>query len=204
MSDRVVNVVTEYGAVSVQLLSGETMVIPKALFRLHPLRPGDSILVQTYWEQAAQDEYEQGMQKAVRALSVRERTEKELERSLQRAGYRPETIDRIVAYLSQRRYVDDDRYAMQLAQTQQHRQSTRRIGQSMLQRGIGRETVENALSHVDADAQEALLAELVAKYLRRHPDLSTPQERNKAIASFLRRGFDADQVREAIRKVLEA
>ncbi len=203
MTDKVVAVDTVYGVMRITLLSGQAMTVPKAVFRLHPLKVGESVREETYWQAAAKAEYEQGMQKAVRALTARERTQKELERSLQRSGYREDTIARIVGYLVERRYVDDERYANQLAQNRQRKHSARRITQTMQQKGIERSTIDSALAHVEESAQQELLDDLARKYVRRHPDISTPQERNKAIASLVRRGFDFSSAREALRKAQE-
>lgn len=203
MTDKVVAVDTVYGVMRITLLSGQAMTVPKAVFRLHPLKVGESVREETYWQAAAKAEYEQGMQKAVRALTARERTQKELERSLQRSGYREDTIARIVGYLVERRYVDDERYANQLAQNRQRKHSARRITQTMQQKGIERSTIDSALAHVEESAQQELLDDLARKYVRRHPDISTPQERNKAIASLVRRGFDFSRAREALRKAQE-
>ncbi|NLB38277.1 MAG: regulatory protein RecX [Clostridiales bacterium] len=203
MTDKVVAVDTVYGVMRITLLSGQAMTVPKAVFRLHPLKVGESVREETYWQAAAKAEYELGMQKAVRALTARERTQKELERSLQRSGYREDTIARIVGYLVERRYVDDERYANQLAQNRQRKHSARRITQTMQQKGIERSTIESALARVEESAQQELLDDLARKYVRRHPDISTPQERNKAIASLVRRGFDFSSAREALRKAQE-
>lgn len=203
MTDKVVAVDTVYGVMRITLLSGQAMTVPKAVFRLHPLKVGESVREETYWQAAAKAEYEMGMQKAVRALTARERTQKELERSLQRSGYREDTIARIVGYLVERRYVDDERYANQLAQNRQRKHSARRITQTMQQKGIERSTIDSALAHVEESAQQELLDDLARKYVRRHPDISTPQERNKAIASLVRRGFDLSSAREALRKAQE-
>lgn len=203
MTDKVVAVDTVYGVMRITLLSGQAMTVPKAVFRLHPLKVGESVHEETYWQAAAKAEYEMGMQKAVRALTARERTQKELERSLQRSGYREDTIARIVGYLVERRYVDDERYANQLAQNRQRKHSARRITQTMQQKGIERSTIDSALAHVEESAQQELLDDLARKYVWRHPDISTPQERNKAIASLVRRGFDFSSAREALRKAQE-
>lgn len=201
MTDTVQQVAVVYGVVRITLLSGDTLAVPRALFRLHPLKVSDTVDVEAYWQKCAKDEYTLGMEKAVRALTARERTQKELERSLLRAGYRPDTTRRIVDYLAERRYVDDERYAMQLVQARQRKHSAHRIAQSMQQKGIARETVEAVLEqHVTDDVQQELIDDLARKYLRRHPDIKTPQERQKAIASLVRRGFSYDMAREALQK----
>ena len=203
MTDKVVAVDTVYGVMRITLLSGQAMTVPKAVFRLHPLKVGESVREETYWQAAAKAEYEMGMQKAVRALTARERTQKELERSLQRSGYREDTIARIVGYLVELRHLDDERYANQLAQNRQRKHSARRITHTMQKKGIERSTIDSALGHVEESAQQELLDDLARKYVRRHPDISTPQERNKAIASLVRRGFDFSSAREALRKAQE-
>ncbi len=198
MTDQVVSAAVAYGAVRVTLLSGDAFTVPRAVFRLHPLKAGEAIVVEEYQRRIARDAYEQGMQKAVRALTARERTERELHQSLKKAGYAEDVIERIVSYLKERRYVDDERYANQLAQSMKSRRSTRRIAQTMQHKGIGRSAMLSALEHVDEGAQEILLQQLAQTYLRKHPDMSTPQERSKAIAHLVRKGFSYDNAREAL------
>lgn len=200
MSDQVREVCVVYGVVRVSLLGGDTMAVPREVFRLHPLKAGEPVDAEAYWQRAEKDEYALGMQRAARTLTARERTRRQLEQSLKRAGYRAHTVERILDALSQRRYLDDERYALQLARTREGRQSARRIAQAMQQAGIDRDTADAAMAHVTPESQQQLALELARRHLRRHPDLSTPQSRQKAVASLVRRGFSFEEARDALRE----
>ena len=152
------------------------------------------------------------MEIAVRFLSTRPRTRLELERRLRRAAATDEVITATLDRLAAMGYVDDTAFARWWAeQRDRHAPRGRRMVEAELrQHGVPREVLESLRGEelvepvLDADSLSGGEAERARTVLDRHlkgrpipPDLKARQR----IGAFLmRRGFDPETVRAAIRE----
>ena len=153
------------------------------------------------------------MEIAVRFLGTRPRTRWELERRLRRAAATDEVISATLDRLAGMGYVDDTAFARWWAeQRDRHAPRGRRMVEAELrQHGVPRDVLESlrgeelADAVLDAEAVPGSEAERARTALDRHlkgrpmpPDLKARQR----IGAFLmRRGFDPETVRTAIREV---
>ena len=152
------------------------------------------------------------MEIAVRFLGTRPRTRWELERRLRRAAATDEVITATLDRLAAMGYVDDTAFARWWAeQRDRHAPRGRRMVEAELrQHGVPREVLESLRGEelvepvLDADSLPGSEAERARTVLDRHlkgrpipPDLKARQR----IGAFLmRRGFDPETVRAAIRE----
>ena len=153
------------------------------------------------------------MEIAVRFLGTRPRTRWELERRLRRAAATDEVISATLDRLAAMGYVDDTAFARWWAeQRDRHAPRGRRMVEAELrQHGVAREVLEALRGEelaepvLDVDTLPGSEAERARTALGRHlkgrpmpPDLKARQR----IGAFLmRRGFDPETVRAAIREV---
>jgi regulatory protein len=151
------------------------------------------------------------MEIAVHFLGSRPRTRWELERRLRRAGASDEVIDATLARLARLGYVDDVAFARWWAeQRDRHAPRGRRMVEAELrQRGVPREVIERFREEdrptVDdgagglpgTEAERAQVA--LARHLRGRP-LPDDRAALQRLGQFLiRRGFDPDTARAALR-----
>ena len=118
---------------------------------------------------------------AVRLLSLRAHSEKELKEKLRRR-FSADLAEKTAETMREKGYLDDEKFAealaSELARTKHY--GPRRIKDELFRRGIGKEIAENAVSALDIDKNAAII-ELIAKM--RLPD--DPNE--KEVARMLRR-----------------
>ena len=152
------------------------------------------------------------MEVAARFLATRPRTRWEVERRLRRAGAADEVIGITLGRLSELGYLDDTAFATWWAdQRDRHAPRGRRMIESELrQRGVGRDTIEGFRESHDAPERapedEAVpaseperAAAALAAHLRGRP-LPADARSLQRIGMFLvRRGFDPETARGAIR-----
>jgi regulatory protein len=154
---------------------------------------------------------EAAMEIAVRFLGTRPRTRWELERRLRRAAASDEVITAILDRLAAMGYVDDTAFARWWAeQRDRHAPRGRRMVEAELrQHGVPRDVLESLRGEqlaepvLDAEALPVSEAERAHAALQRHlkgRDLPADIKARQRLGAFLmRRGFDPETVRGALR-----
>jgi regulatory protein len=151
------------------------------------------------------------MEIAVRFLGTRPRTRWELERRLRRSAAEDAVINAVLDRLAAMGYVDDTAFARWWAeQRDRHAPRGRRMVEAELrQHGVAREVLESlrgeelAEPTLDAEAlpgSEAERAEAaLARHLKGRPLPADLRARQRIGAFLMRRGFDPETVRGALR-----
>ena len=157
------------------------------------------------------------MELAARFLATRPRSRWEVERRLKRGDAPPEVIERTVERLAELGLVDDLAFSRWwLEQRDRHAPRGRRMLEAELrQHGIGRETIERLRDELAETAVEvgpaAVLDEelphtegeraaaALAGHLRGRPIPDDPRAQQRLGMYLVRRGFDPETARTAIR-----
>lgn len=144
----------------------------------------------------AEMELQKAKDKALTLLSYKEYTSAELEKRLrEHAG--PEAAEEAVERMVELGLLDDDDYAQRYARELSQRKGygERRIRMELRRKGIAAETVEFAVSHLEADPVEQARELLEKKYPLWRED---ERVKRRAYGALARRGFDADDIRRAM------
>ncbi len=140
--------------------------------------------------------------RAVRLLTYRERSTKELVDRLREDGYLPETVTAVLERLAAAGLLDDDRFARSLARnlTQIRRLGRSRAARELTAHGIdpllAEEALDEALSVDDESAAAGELARTLA--------LKTGATRDKITSRLLRRGYAPRVALSAAREAMSA
>lgn len=153
---------------------------------------------------AAQKTYD----RALRLLSFRARSAKELEKRLIEKGEPRDQVERVLARLLSSGLLDDARFAEAKARSGivGKARSRRRIEQDLARKGVARDVADAAIRQVMADegTDEAAVAERAArKKLRSLARLDGAEQRQKLYAYLARQGYAPDVVRRVLRAVLD-
>lgn len=147
----------------------------------------------------------------LRFLGTRPRTSAELQRRLQRAGCDPQTAEAALARLTELGFVDDEAFARWWSeQRDRHAPRGQRLIEAELrQRGVPREVIE-ALRESGPErrpedeglpeTEEQRAREALERHLRGRPLPTDPRAVQRIGTFLLRRGFDTETVRRAIRE----
>src|SRR3954471_17647659 len=145
-------------------------------------------------------DHERAIERALRSVAVRERTEHELRLFLERRRFEPDVIDDVVGALREEGLLDDAGYARRFAEDRRllDRWGSERITRDLVRRGIERELIDNALAGHDRDDELAVAVELLN---RRFPlPFDGDRERDKAWRMLVRRGYEAELAYAAVRR----
>lgn len=138
-------------------------------------------------------------------LGAKPRTSKQVEQYLRRKEMDERHIAYAIERLENEQYVDDDEYAKQFARQRVRtaRKGSLLIKQELQQRGISRQSAEEALQAVGSTAElDAAKAAAVKRWRGLKGEL--PDKKRKLSAFLMRRGFAGDIVKEAVRVALES
>ena len=152
------------------------------------------------------DEFEKLLQKTLKYLSFRPRSEKEIHDYLTKKNTPPEIHNKIFSFLIENRLIGDVEFAKWwINQRMTFRMRGKRIIKlELLQKGISQEIIDEAF----ADADEPLASDLelaknlVRKRLPRLKDLPVKTIYEKLSGFLARRGFGWETIKKSIDEVL--
>ena len=144
--------------------------------------------------------------RALSMLAFRARASAELARSLVRKGELKEHVDRAVARLQEQGLLDDAAFARSFtrARVLGAGQSKRRVQQDLARKGVARAVTDAAIATVFEEEgldQRAVVEETARRKLRSLIELDPAVRRRRLYAFLARRGYDGDDVRNAMAAV---
>lgn len=158
------------------------------------------------------DQFQKFYDRALRFLSFRPRSEKEIVEYLKRPRGRkkttvePQTIAKILNKLKEHNFINDEEFTKWWVEqrTGAKPKGFRLIKIELQQKGVNRETIEKILGDYDTKIVSAEGARrLLVKVLPRYSKIPRLERQQKLGQFLLRRGFDWDTVKEAIDEILK-
>lgn len=147
-----------------------------------------------------QDPAAQCLARALRCLTVRDRTVAELRRHLADGGSDDGTVEETLARLAEMGYLDDRRVAQQWADAS--RRSGRwfglRLRNELLRRGVPREIAEDVCREQSDGTEEAARILVLKRYPSYSPATATMADRQRIYRFLLRRGIPPAEAMSAL------
>lgn len=144
-------------------------------------------------------EYQKAKLYAVKRLSLQAMLSTALVRSLKERLVSETTIHRIIEEFLNEGLLDDESWAQSFVRTQTARKvGPRAITQKLARKGLKREELQEVVQDAwESEDQKALVMQLLkSRYVRRN--LSDYAERQKVVASLIRRGFDLSVILDCL------
>ncbi len=170
----------------------------------HVLRLGmlvdEAMIVRLEQDEAVQQAFEG----AVRLLTTRPRSKRELSQQLRRRNHDPGAIDAAIEVLGDRGYVDDEQFATFWVENRQANRprGIRLIRQELRQKGVASDAVERALESADIDELQGA-TDLATSRLNRLRDLEPDVQRRRLFSFLERKGYGYDLAKRAVAAVLD-
>lgn len=181
--------------------------IDEEVFRKFALRCGDEVSEPLYRSMLLSEEGARAKQEALRFLSYRMRTEREIRSRLVEKEYPPETINKVVESLKQLNAVNDRHFAeVYLRDLQLKKPSGKRLGtQKLRSMGIPAEIIEEAItSSTDQETEQARAFKAAEQVIKRFQSGLQGKDRLKEqrrFTSYLaRRGFEWSVISTVVNK----
>jgi len=145
------------------------------------------------------------MDRAVRLLTAKPRSIGEIrERLLEKSWTDAEIVDGVIEKLREYSYVDDEKYAQDLAlsKLRQKPQGRRRLEQRLAHKKLERATLDKAITSAYQELPESkLIDDAIDKRIRLKGAPKTHEERKKFTEHLIRQGFDYALIREKLEQL---
>lgn len=142
-------------------------------------------------------------ERALRLLSVRPRSRRELEVRLLRAGFDPDEVAGELGRLEGVGLIDDERFAREFTEHQlgARRAGRRAVASGLAAKGVERRIVDRALAEVPGDDAERA-GELARSRAERLRGVAPEKAFGRLVSFLIRRGHDPETARRAARSAL--
>lgn len=153
------------------------------------------------------DQYAKFQNIALKFLSYRPRSEKELRKKLEKKKTPPDIIEKVITFLKEQKFLSDEEFAKWWIRqrTEFNPKSLRIIKLELRQKGVDQETIEKIISNdeflISNDLERA--KGIVAKRIAKYKGLSHFEVMQKLGPYLSRRGFDYDTIKRSIDEVVK-
>ncbi|MBR5451702.1 MAG: regulatory protein RecX [Clostridia bacterium] len=171
-------------------------LVDAALVAEKGLSKGDTLTNEGFCELVDQSFYRRAKSRAIWYLSRGDLAEKELYKKLIKV-FPEEASARAVAKIKELGYIDDERYALRLAENllKVKRVGVREALAVMTSKGIDRDVAKYALEDTECDTVAVIKELILKKYKNR---LGDKKETQKVVAALARRGYGFSDIRSAL------
>lgn len=139
-----------------------------------------------------------GKNKAIYILKHMDRTSSELSQKLKQAFYNDRIIDKVLEYVKEYRYIDDERFAHQYVRNKIQYKSKRQVEQELRKKGMNSDLILAGFDECESSEEDGL-RHLVEKRLKGKTDF-TREELMKHYAYFARRGYEISMIKSIIKE----
>lgn len=180
------------------------VVIPANLVENLGLRVGLEIEAQTIEKLIAADEAMRAKNYALNILREDILSKSQMERQLEREGFRERTIKTIIAELIQSGHIRDRLYAEKWVQRRLKSNPRGRtvLKQELIDKGVDRETAELVLAEVKTEDEKKLALQIAQKQSKKYKNLPAHVAKRRLHGFLARRGFESETILQVIEKVL--
>lgn len=173
---------------------GVSFVLYKGEIRRFALQEGEEIASEVYEEIRTDILIKRARKRAMFLLEKMDRTESQLRNKLRQGFYGEDLIDDAIAYVKKYHYIDDNRYAQTYVRYQKERKSKCQIKMDLMQKGVDREIIEQA---IEAEYEPESEQELILKWIEKRKykiEESDIKEKQKMYQFLMRKGFRSEDI----------
>ena len=165
------------------LSTDEIMDVTPLIRQKYSLKVNDNI--ESLYDEIS---YEASLEKGIFLLSLRDRTKKELQQKLNEKYRNSKMVEKSVLKLVELGYINDKEYAVSYIMSRKY--GKQRIVYNLMQKGIGRETIEEAYFSIEEEYEKNIEDEKLEKAIEKN----IKKEENKLIQYLVRQGFSLNKV----------
>lgn len=147
-----------------------------------------------------EDEVKTAFNLAVKFLSYRMRSVKEIQDYLRKKDMGPEVIDKVVQRLKHHRYIDDSEFAKMFVESRKRTSAKgpAAIRQELRRKGVPEGEAVKAISEFSTEEQIQVAAVFAAKQAKRHKKKSNADMKRSIMQTLAGKGFSRDVIDAAL------
>lgn len=179
------------------------MACSKYCFIKYDLKEGLEIDLSYIAKVIAEDNYGKGKNYALKIIERGMKSKKELQDKLKLKEYSEGDIDRIISFLSEYGYVNDDQYAKYYIESYKNTKSRLLIKHALILKGIDKDIIEKYLLFIEDDAERNKAKALAFKKYNLLKGKDKNCMRKKIGDMLIRRGYEYHLIKSVINEILE-
>ncbi|MGL5313422.1 MAG: recombination regulator RecX [Peptostreptococcaceae bacterium] len=147
--------------------------------------------------------YLKAKNKALNILSKADQSEKKIREKLS-SEFEEDTIDIVIEFLQKNKFIDDDLLAQKIVNTNVNlnKCGKNKIKQNLYNKGIAKESIEEAISDIDKDVEFENAMYLAKKRFERVKNEDKRKIYQKISQHLAYKGFDYDIIKRVLNKLL--
>ncbi len=180
-----------------------SFVLYKGEVRLYKITEGKEISEASFREIMENVLPKRAKLRAMNLLKVRPYTVKGLTDKLSEGGYPDSVIKNAIDYVSSYHYLDDYQYALDYINTFKDRKSRQRMIQDLIQKGVSKNDIENALNEEWDDEAENLEEEQIRKFLikkKYDAEAFSYEDKMKLLSALVRKGYGVEVCKKVMKE----
>ena len=161
------------------------------------LKKGDVLSDEQLNEIILAEERKKAFERAIRILSYRDRSEKEMRDKLSEAKYDDAIIEFVIAELKRLNLINDKNFAQLFARTKMANKPMGKflLKRELLQKGLSEEIIEGVIEKIYQEKDEYQIAfEIAARRKRQYKNIDEKKAKKKISDLLARRGFSWDVI----------
>lgn len=160
----------------------------------HNLKVKDAVSLDELKDLSEEEGYSKAKSTALKYIERSFKTESEVMTKLKDKGYSDNTISRVILFLKEYSFVDDNKYVELYVKENGTKMGAQKIKYNLYKKGIKRELIDNALSDVDKDVQYDSAYNLAEKKLVIIQKRETDNRKlyQKLSSYLMRNGYNAE------------
>ena len=180
-----------------------SFVLYKGEVRLYKITEGKEISEASFREIMENVLPKRAKLRAMNLLKVRPYTVKGLTDKLSEGGYPDSVIKNAIDYVSSYHYLDDYQYALDYINTFKDRKSRQRMIQDLIQKGVSKNDIDNALNEEWDDEAENLEEEQIRKFLikkKYDAEAFSYEDKMKLLSALVRKGYGVEVCKKVMKE----
>lgn len=165
----------------------------------HSLKPNTIIDEKVLEQIQLESEKNIAYEKALKLVSTRYKSQKEVKEYLAQKGYAPATIYYCLKKLGEYDFINDEKFAESFVSHHLNKDGVVKIKQQLLGKGISEEIIDKTLAMVDS--QEEQIKTFKIKYMKNKED--TKENYVKLYRYLIGKGFKSEEILKVLKEVEE-
>ena len=126
------------------------------------------------------------------------KSENDLIKKLRLSFYPEEAVKEAIEKAKKFGYINDERYAERYVSTYKDKYSKLNLKYKLMEKGINKEIIDNALEEADIDESPMIIKLLEKKH---YFEMDEPEKKQKIIASIMRKGYKYTKIKDVIKDI---
>lgn len=181
------------GKIKLTFDSGQSITVYNKDIHISPIEEGVDVSDKEYLRVINEVLIPRARKRALYLLEKMDRTKKQIIDKLKDGGYPDEVIDKVVAYLEEYHFIDDERYSRHYVEYHKDKKSVLKVRSDLMSKGISQSIIDKILEETEDFDELSQIKRFLEKKCY-NPDDEDIKKKKKLYDALLRKGFKTSDI----------